>query len=39
VKYMPAGYDARIHILRWYDTAFSGDAFPDPAAAGPGGSN
>ena len=32
VKYMPPGYDARIHILRWYDTAFAGDAFPDPAA-------
>ena len=23
VKYMPAGYDAPIHILRWYDTAWS----------------
>jgi len=22
VKYMPAGYDAPIHILRWYDTAW-----------------
>ena len=36
VKYMPPGYDSRIHILRWYDTAFSGDAFPDPALAIPG---
>jgi general secretion pathway protein K len=31
VKYMPAGYDSPIHILRWYDTAFADDAFPDPA--------
>jgi hypothetical protein len=23
VKYMPQGYDSAIHILRWYDTAFS----------------
>jgi general secretion pathway protein K len=23
VKYMPAGYDSPIHVLRWYDTAFS----------------
>jgi general secretion pathway protein K len=23
VKYMPPGYDSRIHILRWYDTAWS----------------
>jgi general secretion pathway protein K len=23
VKYMPAGYDSAIHILRWYDTAWS----------------
>ena len=23
VKYMPAGYDSPIHILRWYDTTFS----------------
>ncbi|HEV3331681.1 MAG TPA: hypothetical protein VG096_11905 [Bryobacteraceae bacterium] len=23
VKYMPAGYDAPVHILRWYDTAWS----------------
>jgi general secretion pathway protein K len=23
VKYMPAGYDAPIHILRWYDAAWS----------------
>ena len=23
VKFMPAGYDAPIHILRWYDTAWS----------------
>ncbi len=23
VKYMPEGYDAPIHILRWYDTAWS----------------
>jgi len=23
VKYMPTGYDAPIHILRWYDTAWS----------------
>jgi hypothetical protein len=23
VKYMPSGYDAPIHILRWYDTAWS----------------
>jgi general secretion pathway protein K len=23
VKYMPAGYDSQIHILRWYDTAWS----------------
>ena len=37
VKYMPPGYDSRIHFLRWYDTAFSGDAFPDPPAIpGPG---
>ncbi len=31
VKFMPPGYDSPIHILRWYDTAFAGDAFPDPA--------
>jgi general secretion pathway protein K len=23
VKYMPEGYDSPIHVLRWYDTAFS----------------
>lgn len=23
IKYMPPGYDAQIHILRWYDTAWS----------------
>ena len=23
VKYMPSGYDSPIHILRWYDTAWS----------------
>jgi general secretion pathway protein K len=23
VKYMPAGFDSPIHILRWYDTAWS----------------
>ena len=23
VKYMPPGYDSRIHILRWYDTTWS----------------
>lgn len=23
VKYMPTGYDSKIHILRWYDTAWS----------------
>ena len=23
VKYMPQGYDSPIHVLRWYDTAFS----------------
>ena len=23
VKYMPKGYDSPIHILRWYDTAWS----------------
>jgi general secretion pathway protein K len=23
IKYMPQGYDAPIHILRWYDTAWS----------------
>jgi general secretion pathway protein K len=23
VKYMPSGYDAPVHILRWYDTAWS----------------
>jgi general secretion pathway protein K len=23
IKYMPAGYDAPIHILRWYDAAWS----------------
>jgi general secretion pathway protein K len=23
VKYMPTGYDSPIHILRWYDTAWS----------------
>ena len=44
VKFMPPGYDSRIHILRWYDTAFAGDALPDPtvplAGAGiPGWSN
>jgi general secretion pathway protein K len=38
VKYMPRGYDAPIHVLRWYDTAFTGDAFPDPAAGLPGAS-
>lgn len=31
VKYMPQGYDSPIHILRWYDTAFADNAFPDPA--------
>jgi general secretion pathway protein K len=31
VKFMPPGYDSPIHILRWYDTAFAGDAFPDPS--------
>jgi hypothetical protein len=36
VKYMPPGYDSRIHILRWYDTAFAGDALPDPAVGTPG---
>jgi general secretion pathway protein K len=39
VKYMPPGYDSRIHILRWYDTAFAGDAFPDSVVPNPGGSN
>lgn len=24
VKYMPQGYDSAIHVLRWYDTTFSG---------------
>ena len=23
VKYMPDGYDAPLHILRWYDAAWS----------------
>jgi general secretion pathway protein K len=23
VKYMPPGYDSQIHVLRWYDTAWS----------------
>jgi hypothetical protein len=23
VKFMPTGYDSPIHILRWYDTAWS----------------
>jgi len=23
VKYMPNGYDSKIHVLRWYDTAWS----------------
>ena len=23
VKYMPNGYDLPIHLLRWYDTAWS----------------
>jgi hypothetical protein len=23
VKYMPAGFDSPIHILRWYDTTWS----------------
>ena len=23
VKYMPSGYDSLVHILRWYDTAWS----------------
>jgi hypothetical protein len=23
VKYMPQGYDAPFHVLRWYDTAWS----------------
>jgi hypothetical protein len=23
VKYMPEGYDSLLHILRWYDTAWS----------------
>jgi general secretion pathway protein K len=27
VKYMPPGYDSPIHILRWYDTTFSGTAW------------
>jgi general secretion pathway protein K len=27
VKYMPAGYDSPIHILRWYDTTFSNTSF------------
>jgi general secretion pathway protein K len=36
VKYMPPGYDSRIHILRWYDTAFAGDALPDPVPGIPG---
>jgi len=36
VKYMPPGYDSRMHILRWYDTAFTSDAFPDPAVLVPG---
>jgi general secretion pathway protein K len=31
VKFMPRGYDSPIHILRWYDTAFADNAFPDPA--------
>jgi general secretion pathway protein K len=31
VKYMPPGYDSPIHVLRWYDTAFADNAFPDPA--------
>ncbi len=39
VKYMPAGYDSPIHILRWYDTAFAADAFADPALPQPGSNN
>jgi general secretion pathway protein K len=39
VKYMPIGYDSRIHIRRWYDPAFAGDSFPDPVAPVPGGIN
>ena len=27
VKYMPAGFDSPIHILRWYDTTFSNTSF------------
>lgn len=27
VKYMPPGYDSQIHILRWYDTAWSNAAW------------
>jgi hypothetical protein len=23
IKYLPPGFDAPIHILRWYDTAWS----------------
>lgn len=30
VKYMPQGYDSPIHILRWWDMAYEGDA-PTPA--------
>jgi general secretion pathway protein K len=39
VKYMPPGYDSPIHILRWYDTAFADNAFPDPALPLQGWSN
>jgi general secretion pathway protein K len=39
VKYMPRGYDSPIHILRWYDTAFADNAFPDPAVPPQGWSN
>jgi hypothetical protein len=46
VKYMPQGYDSPIHVLRWYDTAFSDSRWtlpPNPipfgVAAPPTGSN
>jgi hypothetical protein len=46
VKYMPPGYDSPIHILRWYDTAYSDSRWalapaPIPFAVipPPGGSN
>ena len=39
VKYMPPGYDSPVHILRWYDTAFADNAFPDPARPPQGWSN